>query len=75
MGRVVGEINRALPEDGVLIADGGFASHWAGLLHDTRRAGRGFVADRGFASIGYGLPGRSAPPWPSGPSAAAPPRW
>ncbi|MCP9953866.1 thiamine pyrophosphate-binding protein [Actinomadura madurae] len=57
MGRVVGEINRALPEDGVLIADGGFASHWAGLLHDTRRAGRGFVADRGFASIGYGLPG------------------
>jgi acetolactate synthase I/II/III large subunit len=56
MGRVVGELNRVLPEDGVLIADGGFASHWAGLLHDTKRAGRGFVADRGFASIGYGLP-------------------
>jgi acetolactate synthase-1/2/3 large subunit len=29
----------------------------AGLLYDTKRAGRGFVADRGFASIGYGLPG------------------
>jgi acetolactate synthase-1/2/3 large subunit len=57
MGRLIGELNRVLPEDGVLVADGGFASHWAGLLHDTKRAGRGFVADRGFASIGYGLPG------------------
>ncbi|MEV0385012.1 thiamine pyrophosphate-binding protein [Nonomuraea sp. NPDC050643] len=57
MGRLIGELNRALPDDGVLVADGGFASHWAGLLHDTKRAGRGFVADRGFASIGYGLPG------------------
>lgn len=57
MGRLIGELNRTMPEDGVLVADGGFASHWAGLLYDTKRAGRGFVADRGFASIGYGLPG------------------
>jgi acetolactate synthase-1/2/3 large subunit len=57
MARVIGEINRALPPDGILVADGGFAAHWAGLLHDAKRAGRGFVADRGFASIGYGLPG------------------
>jgi acetolactate synthase-1/2/3 large subunit len=28
-----------------------------GLLFDTKRAGRHFVPDRGFASIGYGLPG------------------
>ncbi|WP_313067632.1 thiamine pyrophosphate-dependent enzyme, partial [Achromobacter animicus] len=28
-----------------------------GLLFDTKRAGRGFVPDRGFASIGYGIPG------------------
>ncbi|MFC6216895.1 thiamine pyrophosphate-dependent enzyme, partial [Fodinicurvata halophila] len=27
------------------------------LLYDTKQAGRGFVPDRGFASIGYGLPG------------------
>jgi len=27
------------------------------LLFDTKRAGRHFIADRGFASIGYGLPG------------------
>lgn len=57
MARLVHEIERALPEDGILVADGGFAAHWAGLLFDTRRCGRHFVADRGFASIGYGLPG------------------
>ncbi|RMH52815.1 MAG: thiamine pyrophosphate-binding protein [Alphaproteobacteria bacterium] len=57
MARLVAEINRALPPEGILVADGGFAAHWAGLLFDTRLAGRGFVPDRGFASIGYGLPG------------------
>jgi acetolactate synthase I/II/III large subunit len=57
IGRILGELNRAMPEDGVLVADGGFAAHWSGLLFDTRRAGRHFVADRGFASIGYGVPG------------------
>lgn len=57
MARLIHEIARALPEDGILVADGGFAAHWAGLLFDTRRAGRHFVANRGFASIGYGLPG------------------
>jgi acetolactate synthase-1/2/3 large subunit len=57
VGRLMGELNRLLPEDAVLVADGGFAGHWGGLLFDTKRAGRGFVADRGFASIGYGVPG------------------
>ncbi len=57
MGRIMGDLNRLMPADGLLIADGGFAAHWGGLLYDTKRAGRGFVPDRGFASIGYGLPG------------------
>ncbi|WP_349425991.1 thiamine pyrophosphate-binding protein [Microbacterium sp. LWS13-1.2] len=57
MGRLLTEINAILPEDGYLIADGGFAAHWGGLLFDTKRPGRSFIADRGFASIGYGLPG------------------
>jgi acetolactate synthase-1/2/3 large subunit len=57
MGRIMGELNQAMPADGLLVADGGFAAHWAGLLYDTKQAGRGFVPDRGFASIGYGLPG------------------
>jgi acetolactate synthase I/II/III large subunit len=57
LARLMGELNTVLPPDAIVVADGGFASHWAGLLYDTKRAGRGFVADRGFASIGYGLPG------------------
>jgi acetolactate synthase-1/2/3 large subunit len=57
MGRLMGELNRHLPADAVLVADGGFAAHWGGLLYDQPRAGRGFLPDRGFASIGYGLPG------------------
>ena len=56
MARLMREFNRALPDDALLVADGGFAAHWAALLYDTRRPGRGFVPDRGFASIGYGLP-------------------
>ncbi len=57
MGRMIGELNAALADDAILIADGGFAAHWSGLLYDSKRAGRGFVPDRGFASIGYGVPG------------------
>jgi len=57
MARLITEVQKALPADGYLIADGGFAAHWGGLLFDTGQAGRHFVPDRGFASIGYGLPG------------------
>jgi len=57
MARLITELNRMLPDDGILVADGGFAAHWGGLLFDTKQAARTFVPDRGFASIGYGLPG------------------
>jgi acetolactate synthase-1/2/3 large subunit len=57
MARLMTEINRVLPPDGYLVADGGFAAHWGGLLFDTKQPGRAFIPDRGFASIGYGLPG------------------
>lgn len=57
MGRLIGELQRAIPPDGILVADGGFAAHWTGLLFDTQQAGRTYLADRGLASIGYGLPG------------------
>lgn len=56
IGRLMHELNEALPEDAIVVADGGFAAHWGGLLLDTKRAGRHFVPDRGFASIGYGVP-------------------
>jgi acetolactate synthase I/II/III large subunit len=57
VARLVQELNGVLPEEAVVIADGGFASHWTGLLYDTKTSGRRYIADRGFASIGYGLPG------------------
>lgn len=57
MARLMGQLNASLPANSIVVADGGFASHWAGLLYETKRPGRGFIADRGFASIGYGLPG------------------
>jgi acetolactate synthase-1/2/3 large subunit len=57
MGRMLNELNAEMPAESVLVADGGFAAHWAGLLYDTKASGRRFIADRGFASIGYGLPG------------------
>ncbi len=57
MARLMHELNNALPAKSWLVADGGFAAHWGGLLYDTKRSGRSFVPDRGFASIGYGLPG------------------
>src|SRR5690606_21015301 len=30
--RLISELNRALPAKSILIADGGFAAHWTGLL-------------------------------------------
>ena len=57
MARLVAELNRALPAESILVADGGFAAHWTGLLYDTKTSGRHYIADRGLASIGYGLPG------------------
>ncbi len=57
VGRLMGELNKIMPSDGVLVADGGFAAHWGGLMFDTKAAGRHFLPDRGFASIGYGVPG------------------
>ena len=57
MARLCTELNKTLPADSILVADGGFAGHWTGLLYDTKSPGRHFIPDRGLASIGYGLPG------------------
>jgi acetolactate synthase-1/2/3 large subunit len=55
--RVLHELRAALPDDSILVADGGFAAHWSGLLYDVRSSGRCYIANRGHAAIGYGLPG------------------
>jgi acetolactate synthase-1/2/3 large subunit len=57
MARMLHELNETMPAESVLVADGGFAGHWTGFLYDTKMAGRTYIADRGLASIGYGLPG------------------
>jgi acetolactate synthase I/II/III large subunit len=57
MARLCRELNKTLPAEAILVADGGFAGHWTGLLYDTKQAGRRFIPDRGLAAIGYGLPG------------------
>ena len=56
MARLMTEINRLLPADGYLVADGGFAAHWSGLLFDSKQAGRGsrFCVDRIWTARGYG---------------------
>jgi acetolactate synthase-1/2/3 large subunit len=57
VARLVQAMNDLLPADAILVADGGFAAHWTGLFYDTKQAGRGYLPDRGFAAIGYGVPG------------------
>lgn len=57
MARMVRELQNVMPGNGILVVDGGFAAHWTGLLYDSTRSGRSYIADRGLASIGYGLPG------------------
>ena len=46
-----------LPAESIIVADGGFAAHWSALLFDIPDAGRFYIANRGHAAIGYGLPG------------------
>lgn len=55
--RLMRALNTTVPDDAIVVADGGFAAHWSALLYDVPTSGRGYLADRGFASIGYGLPG------------------
>ena len=31
VGRLMGELNAIMPDDAILVADGGFAGHWGGL--------------------------------------------
>ena len=57
MARVLFELRRVLPPESIIVADGGFAAHWSALLYDVESGGRSYIANRGHAAIGYGLPG------------------
>jgi acetolactate synthase-1/2/3 large subunit len=56
VGRVIAEVQRALSPSAVVVTDGGFAAHWTAFLLQVG-CGRHYIANRGQASIGYGLPG------------------
>jgi acetolactate synthase-1/2/3 large subunit len=57
MARLLHQLRLAVPPESVIVADGGFAAHWSALLYDVTAAGRTYIANRGHAAIGYGLPG------------------
>ena len=49
MARMIHELNGILDREAVLVADGGFAAHWCGLLYDTKTS-RGAASCRTAAS-------------------------
>ena len=57
LARVLSDLQAVAPDDTVLVAEGGFATHWSALWFDTKRAGRTYIANRGHAAIGYGVAG------------------
>ncbi len=57
VARLIAELRKVLPDEGIIVADGGFAAHWSALLYDVTVSGRTYIANRGHAAIGYGLPG------------------
>lgn len=57
MPRLLADLRATLPDEAILVADGGFAAHWSGLFWDVPVAGRTYIANRGHAAIGYGVPG------------------
>jgi acetolactate synthase-1/2/3 large subunit len=57
MPRVLRTLQECLPQRSIIVADGGFAAHWSALLYDITLTGRHYIANRGHAAIGYGLPG------------------
>jgi acetolactate synthase-1/2/3 large subunit len=54
--RFVAEIQRALPEDAIVIADPGTPTPYMAAYYRLHRAGRFFVAPRAHGALGYALP-------------------
>jgi acetolactate synthase-1/2/3 large subunit len=50
-------LHKYAPENAILIGDGGFAAHWSSVFWTVNsNEGRHYIANRGQAAIGYGLP-------------------
>lgn len=53
---MLNKLRKVVPEDTIMVADGGFSAHWSSVYWDIMQSGRHYLANRGQAAIGYGLP-------------------
>jgi acetolactate synthase-1/2/3 large subunit len=54
--RVMGALEEALGDDGLLICDASLASGWGGVYLEQASPGRRMLAPRGFAGLGFAVP-------------------
>lgn len=54
--RVVTEIDRRLPADGIMVGDASYSSNWINIYMTAREAGQRFLTPRGLAGLGWGVP-------------------
>ncbi|MGH6717734.1 MAG: acetolactate synthase catalytic subunit [Alphaproteobacteria bacterium] len=54
--RVMAEVEKVLTEDTIVVADASYASVWTSCYLTARKAGMRFLAPRGLAGLGWGLP-------------------
>jgi acetolactate synthase-1/2/3 large subunit len=52
--RLCAEVTRALPEDGILVADTGYSGIWTGTMIELNGAGQGYL--RAAGSLGWAFP-------------------
>ena len=51
-------LSKYAPDDAILVGDGGFAAHWSSCYWTVKsNKGRHYIANRGMAAIGFGMPG------------------
>ena len=55
--RVMGEIDKRLGEDDIVVSDASFSAGWISGYLPARRPGRSFVFARGQGGLGYSVPG------------------
>lgn len=54
--RIIGELNRTIPEDGVLVSATSFAGFFSAAFYEVDRAGLGYIQARGSDGINACLP-------------------
>ena len=54
--RLMRDLNGALPEDAIVVADASYSSIWVANGLTARKAGQRFITPRGLAGLGWGLP-------------------